>query len=598
MDLGSMHNILDNARLGKAFRKSDIPDPAEEYKTYSKDELIAFKQRAQIMGLLKVERILAGPLGFWMFTNWCSRQQDIHCKHVGLFLVDLTSMKLALGEKRKRARDNILKAYFPLKSDRIPKQPSYVSPEMVRKLRPPVPESAAKYADHVKVTILGDSRSSLMSRVSLSSGWPISRSRELIREDDPLTMFDVIEDLVIMYFEKVVMETWLNEESNPDFLEYMRYLKIQHDESLSLSMFSVFRNMGKGGFGLVKGCRTQTTGRMYALKEMDKKRVKKRKSKHLCDQECMVLKLIDSPFCINLKYAFQTPTSLVLIIDLMMGGDLRYHHHRKEKRFPEEWARYYGARTMLGLQALHDAGFIYRDLKPENILVADDGSTRLSDMGLAVRETPGLRGTAGTPGYCAPEMLLGKTYDRLVDWWSFGCFMYELCAHHSPFRTKDACGFNGIKEKHKAITAASCEMDIKWPASFSPDFLDLCQRLLTRDPNRRLGKQGGAAELMRHPFFKSLDWDMMKADGFASANAPEAPPLVPGKTLNIEDMAKIGDFAELGDEVQLEPADFPQDEWSFISQRAFQSEVVWLLQWRAETAGQPSATKSKACVIF
>ena len=108
---------------------------------------------------------------------------------------------------------------------------------------------------------------------------------------------------------------------------------------------------------------------------------------------------VDNPFCVTMKYAFQTPKKLCLIIDVMMGGDLKYHlRHAAGGRFSEDFARFYAARTLLGLEALHAAKVVYRDLKPENILVAADGRTRLSDMGLAVLEVPGLRGIAGTRG--------------------------------------------------------------------------------------------------------------------------------------------------------------------------------------------------------
>lgn len=408
--------------------------------------------------------------------------------------------------------------------------------------------------------------------------------------------FDLVEDLILMYLERVALPHWMDDN---DFTEYLRYLKIQHDEPVELSTFTVFRILGKGGFGLVKGCRTTTTGRMYALKEMDKKWVKKRNSKKLCDQENQALRLVDSPFCVTLKYAFQTPAALVLVIDLMIGGDLRYHLHRNpDRRFPESWARYYGARIALGLTCLHEAGIVYRDLKPENVLVADDGRTRLSDMGLAVRETPHLRGIAGTPGYCAPEMLTGKSYDRVVDWFSFGCTMYEFVARHSPFRSKAALEFQGIAEKGKAINAATCQMNVEWPHDASPDFLDLCKRLLSRDPSIRLGRRG-LDEVTSHPFFKGLDWDMLKADDFSSSSAPEAPPFVPGKSLNIQDAEKIGEFADLGNEVTIEPGDFPEDEWNYKSERAFQSEVVWLLQHGlAKDSVRQNTTTSSTCTIL
>jgi len=89
---------------------------------------------------------------------------------------------------------------------------------------------------------------------------------------------------------------------------------------------------------------------------------------------------------VGLKYAFHDAESsrLVLVIDLMMGGDLKYWLSQ-QKCFGFEASRYYAARTLLGLKALHDRDFVYRDVKPENMLVDEHGRVRLSDLGLACR---------------------------------------------------------------------------------------------------------------------------------------------------------------------------------------------------------------------
>jgi serine/threonine protein kinase len=68
----------------------------------------------------------------------------------------------------------------------------------------------------------------------------------------------------------------------------------------------------------------------------------------------------------------------------MMGGDLGFHLARKG-RFSQREAKYYAARTLLGIAALHAQGVVYRDLKPENILMDADGTTKISDLGLATK---------------------------------------------------------------------------------------------------------------------------------------------------------------------------------------------------------------------
>ena len=114
------------------------------------------------------------------------------------------------------------------------------------------------------------------------------------------------------------------------------------------------------------------TPQLYAMKVMNKKRVKIKRSEQLTLNERIALAAVDSPFVVNLKYAFVSELDLFLIMDLMTGGDLSFHLAQKQK-FTKEEAQYYAARIMLGCQALHDEQYVYRDLKPENILMGDDG---------------------------------------------------------------------------------------------------------------------------------------------------------------------------------------------------------------------------------
>ena len=145
-----------------------------------------------------------------------------------------------------------------------------------------------------------------------------------------------------------------------------------------------FTVLGRGGFGLVNACKRSTTGKLYAMKMLNKKRIKLKKAEALCLQERNILAIIHSPYIVCLKYAFSTPTDLHLILDLMTGGDLGFHLSRKG-RFSEKEAKYYAARTLLGLASMHDKNIVYRDLKPENILMDEEGYTKISDLGLACK---------------------------------------------------------------------------------------------------------------------------------------------------------------------------------------------------------------------
>jgi beta-adrenergic-receptor kinase len=121
---------------------------------------------------------------------------------------------------------------------------------------------------------------------------------------------------------------WQSFQQSAQWTKYFKFLVLSSKKVVE-DDFSLFRVLGRGGFGLVNGCKKATTGKLYAMKMMNKKRVKMKKSENLCINERKTLAAVDSPFIVCLRYAFATPQDLYLILDLMMGGDLGFHLTRK-----------------------------------------------------------------------------------------------------------------------------------------------------------------------------------------------------------------------------------------------------------------------------
>jgi len=335
-------------------------------------------------------------------------------------------------------------------------------------------------------------------------------------------------------------------------------------------------------------CKKGTSGKLYAMKVMNKKRIKVKKSEMLAVNEQKALAAVESPFVVNLKYSFHSTDDIYLILDLMTGGDLSYHLHQKGS-FPPRECKYYAARIMLGLQALHDKGYVYRDLKPENCLLAEDGRVKLTDLGLATKITPNLHGAAGTRGYWAPEMLRrdkkGRrmSYGHAVDWFSFGCCVAEFISGANPFRSQAALKFGldaGKESKEKAIDYATLEMTPEFPESlFEPDAADLCQRLLDKNEDTRLGAKG-CEQIMAHPWFKSLNWELIISDR-------KTPPYVPPKDVNAASQSEIGTFAEDKESVVIDEKDDKYyDDWDWTNPHAFAAEVLEFLIYERDT-GKP-----------
>ncbi|XP_052219143.1 beta-adrenergic receptor kinase 2-like isoform X2 [Dreissena polymorpha] len=321
------------------------------------------------------------------------------------------------------------------------------------------------------------------------------------------------------------------------YTRFCQWKNLELNIQLTMNDFSVHRIIGRGGFGEVYGCRKADTGKMYAMKCLDKKRIKMKGGETLALNERIMLSLVStgdgSPFIVCMTYAFQTPEKLCFILDLMNGGDLHYHLSQHGV-FLEKEVRFYAAEVILGLEHMHSRFVVYRDLKPANILLDENGHVRISDLGLACdfsRKKP--HASVGTHGYMAPEVLQkGTAYDSSADWFSFGCMLYKLLKGHSPFRQ------HKTKDKHE-IDRMTMTMNVDLPDSMSPEMKDLLEGLLRRHVEERLGCMGrGAQEVKEHPYFKSIDWNQVYLQKYP-------PPLIPPRgEVNAADAFDIGSFDE------------------------------------------------------
>ena len=125
---------------------------------------------------------------------------------------------------------------------------------------------------------------------------------------------------------------------------------------------------------------------MFAVKKLEKKRLKKNKGEQMALNEKFILQNLNSRFIVSLAYTYETKESLCLVLNLMNAGDLKFHIHSGE--FDEKRALFYAAQVICGLEHMHLHRIIYRDLKPENILLHSDGHIRISDLGLAIVVPP------------------------------------------------------------------------------------------------------------------------------------------------------------------------------------------------------------------
>ncbi|XP_041078803.1 G protein-coupled receptor kinase 6-like isoform X3 [Polyodon spathula] len=333
-----------------------------------------------------------------------------------------------------------------------------------------------------------------------------------------------------------------------DSMHFNRFLqwKWLERQPVTKYTFRQYRVLGKGGFGEVCACQVRATGKMYACKKLEKKRIKKRKGESMALNEKQILEKVNSRFVVSLAYAYETKDALCLVLTLMNGGDLKFHiYHMGQAGFDEKRAVFYAAELCCGLEDLHREKIVYRDLKPENILLDDHGHIRISDLGLAVHVPEGqtIKGRVGTVGYMAPEVVKNERYTFSPDWWALGCLIYEMIEGQSPFQQRKK------KINREEVERLVKEVQEEYSSKFSEEAKSLCRMLLEKDPIQRLGcRGGGAAEVKVHPLFKSINFKRLEAGMLE-------PPFIPDpQAIYCKDVLDIEQFSTVKG-VELEPAD-------------------------------------------
>ncbi|CEP20168.1 hypothetical protein [Parasitella parasitica] len=284
---------------------------------------------------------------------------------------------------------------------------------------------------------------------------------------------------------------------------------------VELSHFTLLRSVGKGAFGKVRVVQHKGTKQLYALKYINKTKCIQMKAVENIISERRLLEQISCSLIVNMRYAFQDDDNLFMILDLMLGGDLRFHLDRLGV-MPEEYVKFFAAEVAVGLHYLHSLNIVHRDVKPDNILLDEQGHAHLTDFNIATtinNEKP-LTAVAGSFAYIAPEVLKKKGYFTSVDWWSLGIVIYELLFGKRPFRGKS----------NEALQRAILCDDIHFPENhkLSTQAIDFIKCLLTRDIKCRIGvgKQG-FQRLTHHPWFHDITWELLELKRVEPPFAPD-----------------------------------------------------------------------------
>ncbi|TIC03406.1 kinase-like protein [Wallemia mellicola] len=271
---------------------------------------------------------------------------------------------------------------------------------------------------------------------------------------------------------------------------------------VGLDNFNFIAVIGKGNFGKVMLAEEKRSSSLFAIKVLKKEFIIENDEVESTRSEKRVFLSAAKqrhPFLLGLHSCFQTETRIYFVMEYVSGGDLMLHIQRQQ--FTPRQAKFYASEVLLALEYFHQEGIVYRDLKLDNILLTLDGHVKVADYGLC-KENMFFGNTTstfcGTPEFMAPEILLEQRYGRAVDWWAFGVLIYEMLLGQSPFRGDD----------EDEIFDAILEDEPLYPIHMPRDSVSLLQRLLTRDPTKRLGAgESDAEEIKSHAYFRDVNFD-------------------------------------------------------------------------------------------
>ena len=271
---------------------------------------------------------------------------------------------------------------------------------------------------------------------------------------------------------------------------------------INRSLFDFLYVIGRGGFGKVWKVRYKKTHKKYALKEMSKVKIIDRKSEKSIKNEKEFLSILHHPFLVNMMCSFQDYDNLYLVMDLLTGGDLRYHICHK-KVFNEDQTKFFVSCVLTGLEYIHKNNIIHRDIKPENLVLDDKGYVAITDFGVAKKNArDNSSETSGTPGYMAPEVLCAQNHSFPVDFFAVGVIAFEFLHGFRPYLGRNR------KEIKEAVLAKQVHIHRKDCINngWSLEAGDFINRMIYRKPMKRLG-YNGIDEIKNHPWFKDVNWE-------------------------------------------------------------------------------------------
>ena len=279
-------------------------------------------------------------------------------------------------------------------------------------------------------------------------------------------------------------------------LEVASRMKTNERQSLigaQLGSYQVISDLGKGGMGEVYRAKDQKLGRKVALKILPEEFAKDADRVSRFQREARLLASLNHPNIAAIHGLEVSSGTNFLVLELVEGETLR--EQLNQGPIPIEESLKLALQIAEALESAHERGIIHRDLKPANIKVTPDGKVKVLDFGLAkaftgerevnLSNSPTLSNAAtrqgvilGTVAYMSPEQARGKSVDKRVDIWAFGCVLYEMLTGRAVFQGED------VSEIFASVIKGDLHLDLL-PANINPRIHEILSRCLQKDLKKR-----------------------------------------------------------------------------------------------------------------
>lgn len=246
--------------------------------------------------------------------------------------------------------------------------------------------------------------------------------------------------------------------------------------------YSIDKKLRSGSYGVVYTTRHKNTNEEFAVKIIDRTKLKKKDDKSTFREINIMKDLLDIENIVRLVDVYVAPKTFHIVQIYAKGGDV-FDRLAKRSSYSEMDAHTLSLTLIKTISEMHVRRLCHRDLKPENLLLKDqlnDHSILLADFGFT-KFVPyeGLKTRCGTPAFVAPEVLTKENYDTQADMWSVGCLIYMLICGYPPFKDKT---HRGLFRKIRASNFTFHEDS--W-SNASLESKQLITSLLTVDPDFR-----------------------------------------------------------------------------------------------------------------